>query len=208
MTFDRLHHRARISIGARRSLAIIVGDARGEVVRSHRHEIRNANAVEVGHVGDLGNADEVEHRARAADGGARSDRTFDARTAIFRPPGAQPVFIAARVGAHERPFSRRGGGRHPRLSRPPAGLTRFIAYRGHSIRRLASCTTLPHFSISFVMRAANSAGVLATGLKPSVASRSLTSGRATALAISRASRSTISFGVAAGATMPVSVSAS
>ena len=28
MTFDRLHQRARIGIGARRSLAVIIGDAR------------------------------------------------------------------------------------------------------------------------------------------------------------------------------------
>jgi hypothetical protein len=63
-------------------------------------------------------------------------------------------------------------------------------------------------AISSLMRAANSSRVLATGLKPSVASPSLTSGRATLLAISRESSSTISFGVPAGATMPVSVSAS
>src|SRR5713226_3100568 len=36
---------------------------------------------------------------------------------------------------------------------------------GHSILRFASRTTLPHFSISSLMRAANSSGVLATVLE-------------------------------------------
>jgi hypothetical protein len=58
---------------------------------------------------------------------------------------------------------------------------------GYSILRFAARTTLPHFSSSSLMRAANSSGVLATGLKPSTASRSLNSGRATLVAISRES---------------------
>ena len=55
----------------------------------------------------------------------------------------------------------------------------------YSILSFASRTTLPHFSISSLMRAPNSSGLLATGLKPSAMSRSFTSGWATALAISR-----------------------
>ena len=78
----------------------------------------------------------------------------------------------------------------------------------YSILSFASRTTLPHFSISTLMRLPNSSGVFATGTKPSVASFSFTSGCATALAISCCSRSTISFGVPAGTTSPVSVSES
>src|ERR1700716_1762512 len=78
MTFDRLHHGAGIGIGARRSLAVIVGNAGPEIMRSHGHEIRNANPVEVGHVGNLGHADGIEYGARAADRGAWSDGAFDA----------------------------------------------------------------------------------------------------------------------------------
>ena len=73
---------------------------------------------------------------------------------------------------------------------------------------LASRTTLPHLAISSLMRSPNSSGVLATGAKPSPSSRCLTSGVATALAISLRQRSMMSFGVPAGATMPVSVSLS
>src|ERR1700733_5276973 len=64
MTFDRLHHGARIGIGARRSLAVIVGDAWPAIMRPHRHEIRNADPVEVGHAGNFGNADGIEDCAR------------------------------------------------------------------------------------------------------------------------------------------------
>src|SRR3954466_16429839 len=78
----------------------------------------------------------------------------------------------------------------------------------YSILSLASRTTLPHFSISDLIRAPNSSGALATGTKPSVASFSFTSGCATAFAISFCSNSTISFGVAAGTTKPVNVSES
>ena len=55
----------------------------------------------------------------------------------------------------------------------------------YSIRNFASRTTLPHLSISSLIRAPNCSGVLATGLKPSTVRRSLTSGWATILAISR-----------------------
>jgi hypothetical protein len=51
--------------GARRSLAVIVGHARPDIVRPHRHEIRNADPVEVGHVGNLGHADDIKDGARA-----------------------------------------------------------------------------------------------------------------------------------------------
>jgi hypothetical protein len=78
VTFDRLHHRARIGIGARRSFAVIVGDARPDIVWPHRHEIRNADPVEVGHVGNLGHADDIKDGARAPDRGAGSDGAFDA----------------------------------------------------------------------------------------------------------------------------------
>src|SRR5262249_15119077 len=71
---------------------------------------------------------------------------------------------------------------------------------------LAALTTLPHFGISALLYAAYSSGVLATGWKPSAANRSFTSGCAKALAISRYSRSTISLGVPAGTTTPVSAS--
>ena len=36
------------------------------------------------------------------------------------------------------------------------------------MRRCASCTTLPHFAISLLMRAPNSSGLFATGTKPTV----------------------------------------
>ncbi len=36
------------------------------------------------------------------------------------------------------------------------------------MRRCASCTTLPHFAISLLMRAPNSSGLFATGTKPSL----------------------------------------
>ena len=49
---------------------------------------------------------------------------------------------------------------------------------------------------------------LATGVKPSAVSRVLTSGSATAFLISALSRSTMSFGVPAGATIPDTVSPS
>ena len=77
--------------------------------------------------------------------------------------------------------------------------------RRHVIRSSdsASRTTLRHFSISSLMRAVNSSGVLATGVKPSAASRCLTSPCAAALAISRESSSTISLGVPADASLPV-----
>src|ERR1700730_13477135 len=100
MTLDRLHHRAGISIGARGSLAVVVGDARPEIMRLYRHEIRNADAVEVGDVGDPGNAEKTKRGARAADRGARPDRALDAGTAVFRLAGPKPIFIAALVGAH------------------------------------------------------------------------------------------------------------
>src|SRR5262249_29240180 len=58
------------------------------------------------------------------------------------------------------------------------------------------------------MRAPNSSGVLATGVKPNVSKRSLTSAVATAFAMSVRQRSMMSFGVPAGATMPVNVSLS
>ena len=48
------------------------------IVRSHGHEIRNADPVEVGHVGNLGNADSVKYCAGAADRGTRPDGAFDA----------------------------------------------------------------------------------------------------------------------------------
>src|SRR5262245_48499178 len=58
------------------------------------------------------------------------------------------------------------------------------------------------------MRAPNSSGILATGAKPNVSKRSLTSDVATAFAMSPRQRSMMSLGVPAGATMPVSVSRS
>ena len=60
-----------------------------------------------------------------------------------------------------------------------------VGARIHSIRSLASRTTLPHLSISSLIRAPNSSGVLATGWKPSVVRRSFTSGWETAFVISR-----------------------
>src|SRR6516165_8175856 len=80
--------------------------------------------------------------------------------------------------------------------------------RHQSAWMLASCTTLPHLATSTLMRAPNSSGVLATGAKPKVSSRCVISGVATILAISLRQRSMISFGVPAGATIPVSVSLS
>ena len=71
-----------------------------------------------------------------------------------------------------------------------------IICRCHSMRRCASCTTLPHFAISLLMRAPNSSGLFATGTKPSfMRCCRRPPAAATALTISRCSRSTISFGV-------------
>src|SRR5882724_4612280 len=53
-----------------------------------------------------------------------------------------------------------------------------------SILSFALRTTLPHFSISSLIRAPNSSGVSTTALKPSTLRRSLTSGCLTALAVS------------------------
>src|SRR5262249_41287290 len=78
--------------------------------------------------------------------------------------------------------------------------------RAHSRTIFASLATLSHFAPSFLIRSANSAGELATGSKPSVRSRSLTSGSATMRTISRCQRSTISGGVPASVTIPVTVS--
>src|SRR4029453_15057341 len=61
---------------------------------------------------------------------------------------------------------------------------------------------------SSLMRAPNSSGILATGAKPNVSKRSLTSDVATAFAMSPRQRSMMSLGVPAGATMPVRVSLS
>src|ERR1700730_6317684 len=77
-----------------------------------------------------------------------------------------------------------------------------------SARIFASRTTLPHFSISVFRRWSNSCGVFATGTKPRLSSRSLTSGMATICTMFLCQRSMISLGVPAGATMPVSVSLS
>src|SRR5262245_18251533 len=78
----------------------------------------------------------------------------------------------------------------------------------HSILIVASLMTLAHLALSGLMRAPNSADVLATGAKPSVSSFSFTSGSATSYLIYWLRRSTTSLGVAAGTTMPVSVSPS
>src|SRR6478672_3302949 len=83
-----------------------------------------------------------------------------------------------------------------------------VSTAAQSARMFASWTTLLHFAISALMRAPNASGVLATGAKPNACKRSFTSGAATAFAISSRQRSITSFGVSAGATMPVSVSLS
>ena len=72
----------------------------------------------------------------------------------------------------------------------------------------ASRMTFAHFAISVLIHSANSAGVLAIGSKPSATRRSRNSGTATMLATSRCRRSMISFGVPAGASRPVKMSAS
>src|SRR5882757_8077328 len=100
MTLDRLHHRAGISIGARGSFAVVVGDAGPEIMGSYRDEIRNADAVEAGDIGDTGNTDDIKYSPRPPDRGARPDRAFDAGTGVFRLAGSKPIFIAAGVGAH------------------------------------------------------------------------------------------------------------
>src|SRR5262245_37052393 len=86
---------------------------------------------------------------------------------------------------------------------PPCGRS-----PSHSILILASLITLDHLMVSVLMRSPNSAGVSASGTKPSVSSFSFTSGVATIFLISALSLSTMSFGVPAGATRPVSVSPS
>ena len=105
MPFDRFHQGAGMGRGARRPLAVVIGDAGAEIMRPHRHEIRNADAVEVGHVGNLGHADDIEDGGGAADRGGRPDRAFDACAAVLGLPGAKPIFIAARFGAHGHSFS-------------------------------------------------------------------------------------------------------
>src|SRR5712691_3310258 len=72
----------------------------------------------------------------------------------------------------------------------------------YSALMLAARITLPHFSVSVLIRAPNSSGLLAIDSKPSVARRSLMSGSAMILTISRLSRTTISLGVPAGTATP------
>jgi hypothetical protein len=69
----------------------------------------------------------------------------------------------------------RGTSRHGVQQYRSFGVTKSIAWR-YSILNLAARTTLPHFSISTLMRMPKSAGEFAIGTKPSVASFSFTSG--------------------------------
>ncbi len=83
VSFDGFHQGARISIGARRSLAIVIGDARPAIMRPHGHEIRDADPVETGHIGNFCDTDDVKHGARAVDRDARPDGTFYTTAAVF-----------------------------------------------------------------------------------------------------------------------------
>src|SRR5262245_37916087 len=79
---------------------------------------------------------------------------------------------------------------------------------GHSGLMFAARMTLPQISVSTLMRAANSFGVLPTASKPSAGKRSFTSGKAMIAVISRWSAPMISFGVPAGAKSPTQLSPS
>jgi len=90
-------------------------------------------------------------------------------------------------------LSDRCGDRVSNRDRCSAGTMRrgaddLVFFYGHadrqSILSFALRTTLPHFSISSLIRAPNSSGVSTTALKPSTLRRSLTSGCLTALAVS------------------------
>src|SRR4029079_19199680 len=100
MTLDRLHQGTRMRIGARRPLTIIIGDARPEIVRPNRDEIRDADPVEIGQFGHFRDADEVEHGAGAADRGAWPDRTLDTAATVLRHVVAEPVLIVLLPIAH------------------------------------------------------------------------------------------------------------
>ena len=67
---------------------------------------------------------------------------------------------------------------------------------------LAALMTFAHLAASLRIRSPNSAGVLATGAKPSVSSFSFTSGSATSFRISALSLSITARGVFAGTEMP------
>jgi len=100
--------------------------------------------------------------------------------------------LISRVNRHrtETMEVRRGGGP------PHGGLT------------LPARISLAHFSVSTLIRIANSSGVVPTASKPSGAKRSCISGIAMILTISRLSVVTISFGVLAGTRTPTQLSAS
>ena len=100
MTLDRFHQGTGMRIGARRSLAIIIGDAGPEIVRSHGDEIRDADPVEIRQFGHLRDADDVEDRAGAADRGIWPDRTLDTAAGVLRHVVAEPVLIAVLLIAH------------------------------------------------------------------------------------------------------------
>jgi hypothetical protein len=77
MTFDRLHHGARIGIGARRSLAAIVGDAWPAIMRRTVMKFgmptRSRSVTSATLVTPI-----VSRTARAADRGVRFNGAFDA----------------------------------------------------------------------------------------------------------------------------------
>ena len=96
---DGLHQRAGMGVISRRAFAVVVGNARTNVARPHRHEIWNADTIEVGDFGHFGNADLGENGVGAADGGARGDRARG-RVAILRLSVREPM--ASRVVALNR----------------------------------------------------------------------------------------------------------
>src|SRR5712672_105280 len=98
--------------------------------------------------------------------------------------------------------------------RPPMRVARGVpalddfTNEAYSALMLAALMTFPHVSVSPLMRAVNSSGVLPTGSKPSAAKRSFISGDAMLLTISRWSTVTMSFGVLAGTRTPIQFSPS
>src|SRR5262245_24404450 len=73
---------------------------------------------------------------------------------------------------------------------------------------LAAWITFAHFSLSTFISVANSSGVVPTGSRPSAARRSVVSGSAMILVISRLSAAIISLGVRAGTSTPTQPSPS
>lgn len=69
-------------------------------MRPHRHEVWNADPVQIGHICNFGDADGMQHGACTADRDARLDAALDTRRAVLSFLGAEPMLIGVRFGQH------------------------------------------------------------------------------------------------------------